>query len=123
MQVKTSASFPYPQVTDLSGIVAHAMDTVCLVGTYEWADLSMKAPGDRSKVYKGYAVIRLRDKVMVHLLPTSDPLAIRSNEERKAMEGKKVNAVGVISRFSPDDAGHASLGLPCLLTLESLTLR
>lgn len=112
----------YPQVKDLASLMLHLHDTVCLVGTYKWVDFRQHAPGDKTKRYDGYAAIHLKDGTWVHLLSPSLPAAKRSIKERKELEGKRVDAIGIIERFDPSSAGFASLGLPCLITLEKLSL-
>ena len=108
-----------PIVADKSGIAEHAGDRVRLVGRYTQLDVRMKP--SPPPLYRGHVLIALDDRTGVLLEPEWRDEAIRPPDERRRLDGRRVEVVGMILPRAPrHPEGANSLAMPCLTDIESI---
>jgi len=101
----------------LQDLQTEAGKRAAVIGMYLQVDIRMRKKG-KSK-YAGHVVVRLMDGADVMLEPSWSQAAIRSAEERRQFDGKRVEVIGTIhlqTPLPPEDVAYI-VG-PCVSPVE-----
>ena len=109
-----------PTISTNDGIRQNAGERVRLVGRY--TPLDVRRRRTPPPVYRGHVTVRLDDGTAVLLEPSWRPEAIRPPDELARYKDRPVVVVGTILPRAPQSPdGTASLLMPCLTDIESIT--
>jgi hypothetical protein len=104
---------------DASELAAASEQRAAVVGVYEEVDARQRQVGPTR--HAGHAALRLRDETLVALEPMWSEEAIRPLDERQALAGRLVEAIGTVHARTPEPPDPVAFTTgPCVGSIERI---